>query len=250
MNLNEPIAEGNTAMIYLSQDQVIKVFKDHLPNTEALKEAKKQEFARSCGLPVPRVVEVTTVEGKPALVMEYVKGKSLGDRFMDHPDQVENEVRQSVEVQYSIHNVSCTGLESMTQKLTEQIQGARLLDSFQQEKLVELLEGMNYTPKLCHGDFHLYNLIRTDLDIQIIDWVDASAGDPRGDVYRTFLLYLHHSKELAELYLRLYCEKSGLSQEEVLRWAPIIAGARLSEHVSTEDNNRLLTIVNHYCSVL
>lgn len=52
--------------------------------------------------------------------------------------------------------------------------------------------------------------------------------------------------ELADLYLRLYCAKSDLSKDEIFQWAPIIAGARLSENVSAENSDRLVEIVNHY----
>ncbi|KGP91788.1 aminoglycoside phosphotransferase [Pontibacillus chungwhensis BH030062] len=249
MNLGEPIAEGNTAKIYISDGHIIKVFKEHLPSTEAQKEAKKQEFALSCGLPVPRIVNVMTIEGKPAIVMEYIKGESIGVRFMDNPNEAECYLKQSVEVQYNVHSIPCNGLESMTEKLADQIKATSMLEAAQKEKLLDLLKESNYTPKLCHGDFHLYNLIQTESGISIIDWVDASSGDPRADVYRTYLLYLQHSKDLAERYLTIYCEMSGFKKGDILQWAPIIAGARLSEHVASEDVSRLLNIVNLYCPV-
>ena len=54
-----------------------------------------------------------------------------------------------------------------------------------------------------------------DNKVVVIDWVDSSAGDIRADVYRTYLLYSQLSIELADLYLRLYCEKSGLLRSEI-----------------------------------
>ncbi|WP_345239355.1 aminoglycoside phosphotransferase family protein [Pontibacillus salipaludis] len=249
MNHWEPIAEGNTATIYKNDGHVMKVFKDHLPSTEALKEAKKQGYARSCGIPVPRIVDVVTHEGKPALVMEYIKGRSIGECFRENPAHAERYLKQSVEVQFNMHSFPGDGLESMTEKLANQIVSAPMIKSVQKQKLIDLLKGFHYKPKICHGDFHLYNLIQSESGITIIDWVDASSGDPRADVYRTYLLYLQHSRELGDLYLRLYCEKSGFKKEEILKWAPVIACARLSEHVATEDVSRLLKIVNHHCPV-
>ena len=49
------------------------------------------------------------------------------------------------------------------------------------------------------------------------------------------------------MYLRFYYVKSGLLKDEVFQWAPIIAGARLSERVLSENSERLIDIVNHYC---
>ena len=58
--------------------------------------------------------------------------------------------------------------------------------------------------------------------MKVIDWVDASSGDIRADVFRTYLLYSQASVELAEMYLHIYCSRTGLSRDEVFQWAPII----------------------------
>ena len=122
-----------------------------------------------------------------------------------------------------------------------------ILDERQKSLLIQKLDSMTFENRLCHGDFHLFNLIISDTGkVSIIDWVDSSAGDIRADIYRTYLLYSQVSVELAEMYLRLYLWKSGLSKEDIFQWAPIIAGARLSEIVSSEESGRLLDIVNHY----
>ena len=91
------------------------------------------------------------------------------------------------------------------------------------------------------------NLILNETGATIIDWVDSSAGDRKADAYRTYLLYSQYSMELANLYLRIYCEKSGLFQDDIFAWESIIAGARLSENVASEKANRLLEIVARYC---
>ena len=57
-------------------------------------------------------------------------------------------------------------------------------------------------------------------------------------------MYAQLSVELAELYLRLYREESGLLRSEIIQWAPIIAGAKLSEVGSPEDSERLIKIIN------
>ncbi|RAT03213.1 hypothetical protein A6E27_19205 [Bacillus cereus] len=59
MVLGNPIAKGNTAEIYLYDNKIVKLFKEYLPDTESMNEAKKQKYAYSCGLPVPNVFEVT-----------------------------------------------------------------------------------------------------------------------------------------------------------------------------------------------
>ncbi|WP_421385270.1 phosphotransferase family protein [Bacillus salacetis] len=244
MELGNPIAKGNTANIYLVENKVVKVFKEHLPENEALKEAWKQDFARSCGLPVPEIRDVKKIDGKQAIIMEYVQGKTLGELYFEgNREQAEEYMKISIDIQQQIHSIKPVEFEPMSDKLQRQIQSAPRLDQNQKGCLENLLNSMEYENSLCHGDFHLYNLIMADDKVTIIDWVDSSAGDFRADVYRTYLLYSTVSTELAEEYLTLYCDESGLSRAEVFKWAPIIAGARLSEHVSNENEERLKEIV-------
>ena len=51
MVLGNPIAKGNTAEIYLYDNKIVKLFKEYLPDTESMNEAKTK-YAYSCGLPV------------------------------------------------------------------------------------------------------------------------------------------------------------------------------------------------------
>lgn len=247
IDLGSPIAIGNTAKIYLQEDRIIKVFNDNLPPSESLYEANKQKIAYSSGLSVPKLLDVTEVDGKQAIIMEYINGRTIGDLLTENMAQAEYYLTISIDIQQKIHMVAAPdSLESMTVKLRRQIEFAPLLDAKQKNSLLRKLESITFEKRLCHGDFHLFNLILSDNEVTIIDWVDSSAGDIRADIYRTYLLYTQFSMDLAELYLRLYCEKSGLSKEEIFQWAPIIASARLSENVSSEESNRLLEIINQY----
>lgn len=242
------IAEGNTATIYLRNDQVVKVFHDYFPYGEAINEASKQEVAYSSGLPVPKIIEVTLLDGNPAILMEYVNGTTLGELLLANIHEATYYLNIAVDIQREIHSVKTDSIELMTSKLKRQIESAEKLNEKQKACLLEKMNQMTCENRLCHGDLHVFNLIQTAHHVAIIDWVDASVGDVRADVYRTYLLYSQHYPEIAEEYLNLYTEKSGISKDDILEWAPIIAGARLAEIVPTEDSGRLLQIVQDYCT--
>lgn len=89
MIIGNPIASGNTAEIYLYENKTVKVFKGHLPHTESTYEANKQRFAYSCGLSVPKVLDVMKIDGKQAIVMEYIEGNTIGELFFANMDQAE-----------------------------------------------------------------------------------------------------------------------------------------------------------------
>jgi len=249
MVLENLIATGNTADIYLHDSKIIKLFKDFLPDSEAEYEAKKQIFARSKGLSVPYVYEVTEINRRQAIIMEYTPGETIGKIIFDDMTKAERYISLSVDVQLKIHDVKASGFELMTDKLTRQIASSLILDENQRNALIEKLHAMQYEKRLCHGDYHVFNLILTETGVMVIDWVDSSAGDTKADAYRSYLLYSQYSTELADLYIRLYCEKSGLSQDDIFAWEPIVAGARLAENVASENAGRLLEIVKRHCTL-
>ncbi len=119
MNLCNPIAIGNTAKIYLYDNKIVKVFKKHFPNTESLYEAKKQEYAYSCGLHVPKVLEVKEINSRQAIIMEYVKGKTVGDLLINNKELAEHYISVCVNVQQKVHAVVVDSdlLEPMSEKL-------------------------------------------------------------------------------------------------------------------------------------
>jgi len=134
----------------------------------------------------------------------------------------------------------------MSEKLKEKINTAIGPSHITKQRLLDKMNEISYGNNLCHGDCHIFNLIKTKDNIVIIDWVDSSCGNIAADVYRSYLLYLQFSADLAELYLRLYCEKTSLNKEKIFLWEPILACARLAENVSDDKAKQLLEIVNKY----
>ncbi|MFX3619110.1 MAG: phosphotransferase family protein [Sporolactobacillus sp.] len=247
MNRDDLVATGNTAKIYLENGRIIKQFNDDLPDTESLYEADKLKYVYSCGLPVPKVLDVTRIDGKQAIIMEYIEGKTLGALLKENGTQSQKYLNIFIETQQIIHKVTAIGLEPLADRLRRHIESALHLDKKQKSFLIHQLNSMPFANSLCHGDYHPFNLIMSGNKVTIIDWVDSSAGDRRADVYRTFLLISQISRELADRYLKLYCEKSGMPKHEILQWAPIVAAARLAENVASEKPERLLKIINEYC---
>ncbi|EJQ31007.1 phosphotransferase family protein [Bacillus cereus] len=249
MNLGNPIANGNTAEIYLYDSKVVKLFKEYLPDTESINEAKKQKYAYSCGLPVPNVFEVTKIKNRQAIIMEYVKGDSIGNLLLNNLNEAEHYINICVNEQKKIHSirVNTDEIESMRERLERQIKSVYKLDEKQKRNILNKLHSIKFGPRLCHGDFHPFNLILSNKSVNIIDWVDASSGDIRADVFRTYLLYSQSSVELAEMYLHIYCRNTGLTRDEIFQWAPIIITARISENVTATNIEYLNDLVARHC---
>ncbi|HDR7282640.1 aminoglycoside phosphotransferase family protein [Bacillus paranthracis] len=248
MNLDNLIAKGNTAEIYLYDNKIVKLFKDYLPNTESMNEAKKQKYAYSCGLSVPNVFEVTKIQNRQAIIMEYVKGDSIGDLLLNNLNEAEYYINICVNEQKKIHaiRVNTGEMEAMEERLERQIKSVHKLDEKQKENILNKLHSIKFDSRLCHGDFHPFNLILSEKNVSIIDWVDACSGDIRADVFRTYLLYAQSHIELAEMYLQIYCRNTDLTRGEIFQWAPIISVARFTEKVSPQNEVYLSKLLNQY----
>ncbi|EOP96773.1 aminoglycoside phosphotransferase [Bacillus cereus VD140] len=161
MVLGNPIAKGNTAEIYLTDDKVVKLFKDYLSDTESIKEANKQKYAYSCGLPVPNVFEVTKIHDRQAIIMEYVKGENIGDLLLNNLNEAERYIGLCVNEQKKIHaiRVNTDEMELMRKRLERQIKSVHNLDASKKKNILQKLDSITFDFRLCHGDFHPFNLI-------------------------------------------------------------------------------------------
>jgi tRNA A-37 threonylcarbamoyl transferase component Bud32 len=169
VNLGTPMAIGNTAKVYLFENKVYKVFNDSLPDKESTNEAYKQKYAYSCGLSVPEIVDVTKIDGKQVIVMKYIKGRTIGNILTDNMEKAEYYMNISIDIQMEIHKVKADSIEPMYEKLSRQIESAPQLDNTRKSALIKKLDSMTFEKKLCHGDFHLFNLILSDHSVTIID---------------------------------------------------------------------------------
>ena len=238
------IGNGAQADVYLFENKAIKVFKHEHLQANACHEAELQNKARKAGLPVPAILEVIELDGRTAIVMEYIEGTPLGSMMLEDMENAHYYLAIAADMQMSVHSITADGFPHQNDKLKNNICNTPILEAAQKQKLLQLLQNMGTDHRLCHGDFHVFNLIQTTRNIKIIDWVDASSGSISADVCRSYLLYLLYRSEIAEVYLEMYCHKANMLKQDVLRWLPVIAGARLNENVSKQDIPMLLRMVD------
>ena len=75
--------------------------------------------------------------------------------------------------------------------------------------------------ELCHGDFHPLNIIGPIGQEVLVDWLDATRGDPAAYVCRSFVLMRHWAPEVAGAYVEAYAGGSGETPGEDLQVASV-----------------------------
>jgi hypothetical protein len=62
----------------------------------------------------------------------------------------------------------------------------------------------------------------------IIDWAHVTQGNASADAARTYLLFrLEGEDEMAEKYLKLFCDKGDTAKQSIQKWLPIVAASQL-----------------------
>lgn len=227
MNLDRIIAVRNNKTIYRDGEDCIKVFSSDFPKADILNEALNQARVEETGLNIPRIKAVTTVDGKWAIVSDYIEGKTLDKLMKDKPDKKEEYLELFVDLQIKMHSMSCPLLNKLKDKMQRKISQADL-DATTRYDLHTRLEGMPKHSKLCHGDFNPSNIIIAgDGTPYILDWSHATQGNASADVARTYLLFwLDGDIDGAKKYLELFCQKTGTAKQYVEKWMPIVAASQ------------------------
>lgn len=235
MNLNVVIAQRPDKTIYRDGDKCIKVFSEGYAKADILNEAMNQARVEELGLHIPKILAVTMVECKWAIVSEFIEGKTLAQLMKEEPEKKDEYLDFFVELQLHVQEQTCTQLKRLQDKMSMKIDQAAL-DATTRYDLHTRLEGMPKHKKVCHGDFNPSNIIITaDGTPYIIDWSHATQGNASADAARTYLLFcLEGDRETAEKYLDLFCKKSDTAKQYVQKWMPIVAASQSVKAIAEE----------------
>ena len=227
MKLDRVIAVRNNKTIYRDGDRAIKVFNAEYSKADVLNEALNQARIEDTGLNIPKVLEVTMIDGKWAIVSEFIKGKTLAQLMEENPEKKAEYIELLVDLQMGVHSKTCPLLNKLKDKMSRKIAQTEL-DATTRYDLHTRLEGMPKHNKVCHGDFNPSNIIITENGIPyILDWSHATQGNASADVARTYLLFwLNGDFSGAEIYLDTFCKKSDTEKQYVQKWMPIVAASQ------------------------
>lgn len=236
-NLDNPIAERKTKTVYKDSDKTIKLFVENYSKADILNEALNQaRVEEGTALNVPKLLEVTKIDGRWGLVSEHIEGIPLNKLMEEHPEKEEEYLNLFVDTQMKILSNSVPLLNRIKDKFRRKLSNALNIDENTRYELMQRLEGMKNHTKLCHGDFNPSNvIIKDDGEVYVIDWSHVTQGNASADAARTFLLFSIEGKsELAEKYINLFSEKSGITKANIQRWIPIVAATQMTKRKEEE----------------
>ena len=219
-NLNEKIAERKTKEVYKDGDKTIKLFVPNYSKADILNEALIQSrVEEGSNLNIPKLIEVTKIDDRWALVSEHIEGKTLCEVINENKEDRSKYLELFVDIQLEVLSKRVPSLNRIKDKYRRRLENANNLNDNIKYELLQRLEGMKNHDKLCHGDFNPSNIIiNEDGRYSIIDWAHATQGNASADVARTFLIFsMDGKKDLAEKYLELFSKKSNIDRQLIQR---------------------------------
>ncbi|WP_042163347.1 phosphotransferase [Paenibacillus gorillae] len=268
--VGKKVGEGGCSEVFEwggGNEQIVKVAKG---NTIA--DAVKREFSNSMlvwenGLPAPRPYEFLEVDGRPSIVMERVHGESLMEHFfrylmqspseIDQTDDNEDVIKITARLLSETHRMNNLPLPSQKEMMVHSIRSAGYLSEFEKVQVIEHLKGLPFKKQVCHGDPNPGNIMVRGDHAVLIDWMNASTGNPEADLAEYIIMIRYailppHTPSsavarfdsLREHIIEVFCEEyrrlSGNSLDEVEDWIMPVAARKLCADAIGEEEKALL----------
>lgn len=232
----EVIATRKEKTIYRDGDCAVKVFSDKFPKSDILNEALNHARVEETGLPIPALKAVSLIDGKWAITMEYVEGKTLEQIMQEDPDNIRKYMTDFVALQLKVQSMTAPMLNKLKDKMNRKISAlSGEVDATIRYELHTRLDSMPKHNKLCHGDFNPSNIIiDSEGNPHILDWSHATQGNASADAARTYLLFALKDRSLADLYIDIFCEMSDTARQYVQQWLPIVAASQMVKRFPEE----------------
>lgn len=188
------LADGRTAEVFAwgeGETEILKLFR------QGFEGGASYEYDVACAvqslgaLAVPQAKALIEVDGRPAILYQRIQGETMTHWLVQRPWRVRQAAWQMADLHASVHQHPAPTLPSQRDRLARRIRELPDLEVIPRAAAFAQLQASEEGDRLCHGDFHPENILLTGDPSQpamIIDWTDASRGDPLYDVARTLAL--------------------------------------------------------------
>ncbi|MBL7200720.1 MAG: phosphotransferase [Anaerolineae bacterium] len=244
-SLGEPI-EGTGNLYAWGEGQILKLYGDEAPAGWVEHMGRVDRALHAAGLPVPAAGETIEIDSGLGLVYERIEGEPMANHLLGtagaDAGTVVGLARVFAEVHAQIHACgSIRGVPAQREMFPTIIRRIDALPSDLKEPTVNAFDKLPQGDRLCHGDFHPYNVLMSLRGPVVIDWNNAHIGNPLEDVARSALILegvsvsqpSHRSsiERFTEAYLERYFHLRPGDQGQLAAWRPIVAAVRLADNI-------------------
>ena len=115
------LAQRKHKTIYRDGDKTVKVFDKEYSKADVLNEALGQARIEETGLNIPKLLGVNVIDGKWAIVNEYIEGKTLAELMVENPEKKDEYIELLVDIQMEVHSKKSPLLTKLKDKMNRKL---------------------------------------------------------------------------------------------------------------------------------
>lgn len=251
-SLGKLVGKGRTAEVFMwGENKVIKLFHEGFQKESIDFEYQVSKSIQESFPSIAKVYRMVEIDNRYGIVFQFVKGSTMLDFILNKPTTILRESRKLASLHAKMHTCEITELPDQKNSFKKIIRRVQLFVPSTKNNILNYLEKLPSSEKLCHGDYHPDNILISANQMIVIDWITAVKGDPAADVARTDYILRYASKEntskieafllkilqrfAANSYLNQYRKITGISKKEISQWEIIILAVRLTEKIPKEE---------------
>ena len=257
----EKIGTGNTAEVFLNSDEkIVKLFYPNFSKNLIEYEYHVSKFIFKNGINTPKPFEITNIKKRIGIIYEFLPCNPLLETIIKKPWTLFQKINKIATIHSKINKLKAPDyFKDQKEYLTKNIDKADKLTISEKKAIKKILISLKSGKKVCHGDYHLENILSGE-DEYIIDWMTGISGNPAGDIARSLIILNYGvitdeiplifniiNKPLRyiikKIYLRKYIKITGLDLSEIKKWFIPVAAARLTENIPENEKKILLKLI-------
>lgn len=268
MKIGRKIGEGSNSEVFEWENskKVIKLAKPNTNKTALQREYNNNLIVWELGLFVPQPFEIVELDHRPGIVFERIYGESFKERLFknliehingEQPKIDWNDVRYTARLLSEVHYLSHEGIPPQRDSLKQQILSVDYLNFDEKKAVIDILNNLPLKSKICHGDPNPNNILMSNGNPILIDWNNATNGNPETDVAE-FILMIRFTVlpsntpknvvrifdslrgTIIKIFMDEYTHLTGTTYDEIDPWIIPIASRKLSADGITNEEKQLL----------
>lgn len=187
------IGEGGHGTIYkISEDTILKVYKDHSPietiNNERL--YAKNAFVK--GIPTAIAYDVVETKQGYGIIFEIINGMTLGQYLKKYPEKLEEYSEKFSDLLYILNHTDADSAlyEDFEEILLQRASNAsKYISNKDVETLKRIIKSIPSGNGMIHGDYHPNNvMVDSEGELVLIDMADIARGNGFYDLGGSYLI--------------------------------------------------------------
>ncbi|MHA2260080.1 MAG: aminoglycoside phosphotransferase family protein [Promethearchaeota archaeon] len=256
MEKGKLIGQGRDAeIIYWGNNQVLKHYREGLPKFLIDFEFKASQLVKKYYKYAPKVFEKVVINEREGIIYEFIDGRNLTEILKKSPLKIGKLAKILAKLHGEMHQLKFPVIRAQREYFEERIHNVQLLSKDQKKVIINYLKNLSSGSILCHGDFHMENVLISTNGPKVIDWSNVNVGNHHADVARTMYI-LRHSYDPAspnqsilfnlasrlfryyfvKRYIKRYKSLKNISLKQVKKWNLIVYAVRLGEGIIEEQD--------------